>query len=156
MRQKLTAYRTWQIKFCLVRWWVFGSTSTHATLFMADKELCALYSSPNIIRVIKPKTTKISRPCSMYGEEESCIQGFGGEIWGKTPLGRPTRKWEDNIKMDPQGVVCGAWTGSDWLRIEKSGGLLWVRWWTFGFHKMRWISWVAEDLLASQERLCST
>jgi hypothetical protein len=42
-----------------------------------------------------------------------------------------------------------------WLRIGTGGRLLWVRWWTFGFHKMRGISWLADDLLASQEGLCS-
>jgi hypothetical protein len=40
---------------------------------------------------------------------------------------------------------------------EDAGGeLLWIRWWTFGFHKMRGISWVAQDVLAFQEGLCST
>jgi hypothetical protein len=37
---------------------------------------------------------------------------------------------------------------------DKSGGLLWIRWRTFGFHKMQSISWLVEDLLASQEELC--
>jgi hypothetical protein len=32
---------------------------------------------------------------------------------------------------------------------------LWIRWWTFGFHNMQGISWLAEELLAYQERLCS-
>jgi hypothetical protein len=32
---------------------------------------------------------------------------------------------------------------------------LWMRWWIFGFHEMRGISWVAEDLLVSPEGLCS-
>jgi hypothetical protein len=36
------------------------------------------------------------------------------------------------------------WTGCIWLRIGTSGGLLWTRWWAFGFHKMRIISWLAE------------
>jgi len=31
---------------------------------------------------------------------------------------------EDNIKMDLQGVGCGAWTGSIWLRIGTGGRLL--------------------------------
>jgi hypothetical protein len=31
---------------------------------------------------------------------------------------------------------------------------LWMRWWTFSFHKMRGISWVAEFLLAFQEKVC--
>ena len=34
-------------------------------------------------------------------------------------------------------------TGWSWLRIGTGGGRLWVRWWTFGFHKMRGISWLA-------------
>jgi len=40
-----------------------------------------------------------------------------GKLGGKRPLGRPRRRWEDNIKMDLQEVGCGAWTGSIWLRI---------------------------------------
>jgi hypothetical protein len=39
-------------------------------------------------------------------------------------LGRPRRRWEDNIKMDLQGVGLGTWTGSIWLRIETGGGHL--------------------------------
>jgi hypothetical protein len=35
----------------------------------------------------------------------------------KEPLGRPRRRWEDNIKMDPQEVGCEAWTGLIRLRI---------------------------------------
>ena len=43
---------------------------------------------------------------------------------GKRPLGRPRRRWEDNIKMDLQEVRWGVWTGSSWLRIGTGGGLL--------------------------------
>ena len=42
----------------------------------------------------------------------------------KRPLGCPRRRWENNIKMDLQEVVCGAWTGSSWLRIGTGGGHL--------------------------------
>ena len=42
------------------------------------------------------------------GGEESCMQGFnGGKPEGKRPIGRPRRRWEDNIKMDLQEVVLG-------------------------------------------------
>jgi hypothetical protein len=41
----------------------------------------------------------------------------------KRPLGRPKRRWEDNIKMD-LGVVATGWS---WLRIGTGGGHLWVR-----------------------------
>jgi hypothetical protein len=47
------------------------------------------------------------------------------------------------------------WTGSIWLKIGTSGGLLWTRQWTFGFHKMLGSSWVAVQFAASQEGLSS-
>ena len=43
---------------------------------------------------------------------------------GKRPLGRPRRRWKDNIKMDLQEVGVGVWTGSIWLRIGTGGGHL--------------------------------
>ena len=45
--------------------------------------------------------------CGAYGEWERCAQGSGGEPEGKRPLGRPRRRWEDNIKMDLQEVGGG-------------------------------------------------
>jgi len=36
---------------------------------------------------------------------------------GKTPLGRPRRSWEDNIKMDLQDVGCG---GTDWIELAQN------------------------------------
>ena len=47
-----------------------------------------------------------------------------GKTEGKRPLGRPRRRWEDNIKMDFQewkGVVGTGWS---WLRIGAGGGRL--------------------------------
>jgi len=46
------------------------------------------------------------------------------------------------------------WTGLSWLRIGTGGRHLWVRWWTCRFHKMRGISWLVENWLASEEGLC--
>jgi hypothetical protein len=43
------------------------------------------------------------------------------------------------------------WSGSNWLRKRTSGGLMWTRWWTFGFLKIAGISWMAAQLAASQE-----
>ena len=42
--------------------------------------------------------------------------GFGGETEGKRPLGRPRRRWEDNIKMDLQEVGCG---GMGWMELAQ-------------------------------------
>jgi hypothetical protein len=47
-----------------------------------------------------------------------------GRLEGRRPLGRPRRRWEDNIKMDLQEVGWGAWTGLIWLRIGSGDGLL--------------------------------
>jgi hypothetical protein len=47
-----------------------------------------------------------------------------GKHEGKRSLGRPRRRWEDNIKMELQEVGCGGITGSLWLRIGTGGGHL--------------------------------
>jgi len=47
-----------------------------------------------------------------------------GKSEEKEPLGRPRRRWEDNIKMDLQEVGCEAWTGLIRLRIGTRGGHL--------------------------------
>jgi len=61
----------------------------------------------------------------------------------KRPLGRPRRRWGDNIKKQILGKYGGkVWTGCMWLRRGSSGGLFWTRKWTFGFPKRRWIYWV--------------
>ena len=44
------------------------------------------------------------------------MQGFGGETGAKRPFGRPTFRWEDNVKMDLQEVGCG---GVDWIDLAK-------------------------------------
>jgi hypothetical protein len=48
------------------------------------------------------------------GEKTGAYRAFVGKPEGKRPLGRPKRKWEDNIKISLQGIACGwrgAWTG---------------------------------------------
>jgi len=42
---------------------------------------------------------------------------FGGETWGKRPLGRPRRRWKDNIKKDLHEVGCG---GMDWIELAQN------------------------------------
>jgi hypothetical protein len=60
------------------------------------------------------------------GETRYAYRILVGKPEGKRPLERPRRRWVDNIKMEVKeigwdGVV---WTGSNWLRIGTSGGLL--------------------------------
>jgi hypothetical protein len=68
------------------------------------------------------------------GEGRNVCRVLVGKTEGSGPLERPRRRWQDGIKMDLReigwGGVCSGFT---WLRIGIVGGLLWVRWWTFGF-----------------------
>jgi len=43
---------------------------------------------------------------------------------GGKPLGRPSRRWQDNIKMDPKKLDEESWTGLLWFRIRTGGGRL--------------------------------
>ena len=54
--------------------------------------------------------------CSAYGGEKRRIQGFGGKPEGNRPLGRPRRRWEDNIKMVLQELGCGS---MDWIELAE-------------------------------------
>ena len=58
----------------------------------------------------------MGRACGTYGERERCAQGLVGKPEGKRPLGRPGRRWEDNIKMDLQEVGRGC---GDWMELAQ-------------------------------------
>jgi hypothetical protein len=47
-----------------------------------------------------------------------------GRPEGKIPLGKPRRRWKDNIKMNHLDMGLGAWTGLLWLRQGTGGGRL--------------------------------
>ena len=69
------------------------------------EELNDLYFSHNIVQVIKSKKNE---RCvySVWGRGEAYIRFSVEEPERKRPLGRPRRRWEDNIKIDLQEVVC--------------------------------------------------
>jgi hypothetical protein len=58
------------------------------------------------------------------GERRGAYRVLVGKSEEKRPLGKPRHRWVDNVKMDFQEEVCGAWTGLNWLRIETGGGHL--------------------------------
>jgi hypothetical protein len=92
-----------------------------------SKELYALYSSPNIIRVIKSRRLRWAGHVARMGERRGAYRALVGKPEGKRPLGRLRRRWEDNIKMDLRKVGCG---GADWIdlaQVGTGGGLLCIR-----------------------------
>jgi hypothetical protein len=88
-----------------------------------NEELNGLYSSPTVIRIIKSRTTWEGRAAGM-GEKRGAYRVLVGKPEENRALRRPGHRWEGNIKMDPQEVEWGAWTGMNWLRIRTGGGLL--------------------------------
>ena len=58
------------------------------------------------------------------GQGRGVYRVLVGKPEGKRPLGRPRRRWEDNIKMDLQDVGGGLGTECSWLRIGTGGGHL--------------------------------
>ncbi|KAJ4450748.1 hypothetical protein ANN_02178 [Periplaneta americana] len=76
-----------------------------------NTELHALYFSPDIIRNIKSRRLRWAGHVACMGESRNTYRVLVGRPDGKSPLGRPRRRWEDNIKID--------------LRIEKKKAKGW-------------------------------
>jgi hypothetical protein len=91
---------------------------------LRNEELNDLYSTQNIFRVIKSRRMRWAGHVAHTGEGRGAYSTLVGRPEGRRPLGRPRRRWEDNIKMDLQEVGWGAWTVLIWLRIGTGGGLL--------------------------------
>jgi hypothetical protein len=58
----------------------------------------------------------VGRTRGTHGEGERCLKGFGWRLEGKRPLGRPGRRWEDNIKLDPRKV---GMDGANWIQLAQ-------------------------------------
>jgi hypothetical protein len=72
-----------------------------------NKELNDLYSSPNTVRVTKSRRMRWAGHVARMGEGRGAYRIFIGRPEGRMPLGRPRRRWEDNIEMDLQEVGLG-------------------------------------------------
>jgi len=75
-----------------------------------------LYSSPNIVRVIKLRRMRWAEHVARMGEESGVYSVLLGKLEGKRPLGRPRRRWVDNIRMDFQEVGC---VFMDWIGLAQ-------------------------------------
>jgi hypothetical protein len=81
-----------------------------------NDELHDLYSSPNIVRVIKSTRMGWAGHMAHMGEGKGAYRVLVGRPEGKRPLGRPRRRWEDNIKMDLREIGID---GVNWIRLAQ-------------------------------------
>jgi hypothetical protein len=81
-----------------------------------NDELHDLYSSPNIVRVIKSRRMRWAAHVARMGEGRGTYRVMVGRPEGKRPLGRPTRRWENNIKMDLGEIVID---GANWIQLPQ-------------------------------------
>jgi hypothetical protein len=89
-----------------------------------NDELHDLYSSPNIVRVIKSRRMRWAGHVARMGEGRGAYRVLVGRPEGKRPLGRPRRRWEYNIKMDLGEIGID---GANWIRLAQHR----VQWRTF-------------------------
>jgi len=81
-----------------------------------NEELNDLYSSPKIVRVIKSRRMRWAGHVARTGEERGVYRVLVGKPEGKRPLGRPRRRWVDNIRKGLQEVGCGY---MDWIGLAQ-------------------------------------
>jgi hypothetical protein len=81
-----------------------------------NDELHSLYSSPNIVRVIKSRRMRWVGHVARMGKGRDVYRVLVRRPEGKKPLGRPRRRWEDNIKMDLREIVID---GAKWIQLAQ-------------------------------------
>jgi hypothetical protein len=81
-----------------------------------NEELNDLYSSPNIVRVVKSRIMRWVGHVARMGERRVIHRVLGRKHDGKRPLVRPRHRWEDDIKMDLREVGCG---GVDCIEVAQ-------------------------------------
>jgi hypothetical protein len=86
-----------------------------------NNEFHALYSSPNIVRMIKSRRMKWAEHVARMEEGRGVYRVFVGRSEGKRPVGRPRYRWEDNIRMNLREIDID---GANWIRLTQDR----VRW----------------------------
>jgi hypothetical protein len=81
-----------------------------------NDELHSLYSSPNVFRVIKSRKMKWVGHVAHMGEGRGVYMVLVRRPEGKRPLGRPRRKWEDNIELDLREIGID---GANWIQLAQ-------------------------------------
>jgi len=81
-----------------------------------NEELSDLYSLPNVVRVVKSRRMRWAGHAARMWEGRGVHRILVGKPEGKRPMGRPRRRWEDNIKTDLQEVGGGF---PDWMELAQ-------------------------------------
>jgi hypothetical protein len=81
-----------------------------------NDELHNLYSSPNNVRVIKLRRMRRAGHVARMGERRGVYRVLVGRPEGMRPLGRPRRRWENNIKMDLREIGID---GANWIQLVQ-------------------------------------
>jgi hypothetical protein len=89
-----------------------------------NDELHSLYYSPNIVRVIKSGRMRWAGHVARMGEGRGIYRVLVGRPETKRPLGRPRRRWEDNIKEDLREIGID---GVNWIQLAQER----VQWWAY-------------------------
>jgi len=95
---------------------IFGSKRDEVTgewRKLHNEELNDLYCSPNTVRVIKSRRMRWAGHVARMGERRGVYRVLVGKPEGRRPIGRPWRRWEDNIMMNVE-VERG---GMDWIEL---------------------------------------
>jgi hypothetical protein len=79
-----------------------------------NAELHNLYSSPNIIRMIKSRRMRWAGHVARTREKSNAYRILVGKPEEKRPLERQRRRWVDNIKRDLREIE---WDGMDWIDL---------------------------------------
>jgi len=93
-----------------------GDEVTEEWRKLHNEELNNLYSSPNIVRVIKSRRMRWAGHVARMREGRGVHRVLVEKPEGRRPLGRPTRRWEDNIRMYLREVGCGC---VDWMELAQ-------------------------------------
>jgi hypothetical protein len=75
-----------------------------------------LYSSPSIIRIIEARRMRWAGHVARMREKRNSYRLLVGKPEGRMPLGRPRRRWLDNIRMD---LVEVGWGDEDWIGLAQ-------------------------------------
>jgi hypothetical protein len=118
--------RFWIVSYTWVLRRIFGPRRDEVTedWRKLHEVLHNLYSSTNLIRMIKPRRMRWAGHVARMGETRNAYRMLVGKPKRKRPLGRPRCRWVNNIKMNLGEI---GWVGMEWFglaKIETNGGVL--------------------------------